>query len=301
VLEPDLHPAVLAVCHIAGLGKIKEVPRIKIGLMPAQGLGVPGHNLLQFHAVVMFVHEVLAVCVKELADHDPGDTSPVAPVAGCFHVGPVKHGRCRPLASDVGDQCLGGGWVDVVLVGHGGPSMGGKFPRNHRMASAAGPARICPMTEPVLTAADELSVHDLFRAHGEVLTELTRRKVIRSRSLVGDVGEYLAAAMYEAVLAPPVTAAFDLTDAAGRRIQVKTRAFNSGPGNRRFNGLDEGGFDAVLFLALDPASFQPFLAREVTADRVEELVASYRGIRYPHIAGEGLDLLDKALTVYRNI
>jgi hypothetical protein len=157
------------------------------------------------------------------------------------------------------------------------------------------------MTEPVLPAAAELSVHDLFRAHGEVLTELKHRGIIRTRSLVGDVGEFLAAGMYGGALTAPVTAGHDLVLPDGRQIQVKTRAFDSDPGSRRFNGLEVGGYDAVLFLALDPATFKPFLAREVTAARVGELLAAYRGIRYPHIKGEGVDLLDQALTVYLNV
>ena len=156
------------------------------------------------------------------------------------------------------------------------------------------------MTEPVLPAAAALSAHDLFRAHGEILTELTRRRIIRTRSLVGDVGEYLAAGMYGAALAAPVTAEYDLTDTSGRRIQVKTRAFATDPGSRRFNGLEDGGFDAVLFLALDPATFEPFRAREVPASRVGELVAARpRGLRYPHIEDEGLDVLGLALAAYR--
>lgn len=156
------------------------------------------------------------------------------------------------------------------------------------------------MTEPVLPAAAALSVHDLFRAHGEILTELSHRQVIRTRSLVGDVGEYLAAGMYGVALAAPVTAAYDLTDGSGRRIQVKTRAFATDPGSRRFNGLEDGGFDTVLFLALDPATFEPFRAREVPAARVGELLAARpRGLKYPHIKDEGLDVLDSALAAYR--
>lgn len=85
------------------------------------------------------------------------------------------------------------------------------------------------MTEPVLPAAAELSVHDLFRSHGKALVELKRRGVIRSRSLVGEVGEYLAAAMYGGALAAPVTAGYDLVDPAGRRIQVKARPSTATP------------------------------------------------------------------------
>lgn len=158
------------------------------------------------------------------------------------------------------------------------------------------------MTKPVLPAVAALSVHDLFSAHGEVLAELKARGVIRTRGVVGEVGEYLAAGMYTGSLAAPVTAGYDLIDHSGRQIQVKTRSFDGDPSSRRFNGLGDGGHDAVLFLVLDPTTFRPSLAREVTASRVGELLLSKPGgLRYPHIEDEGLDLLDRALAAYRSL
>lgn len=62
--------------------------------------------------------------------------------------------------------------------------------------------------------------------------------------------------------------------------------------------MSASGFDVVLFLVMDPTTFELTLAREVKAARVEELLAAYRGIRYPHIEAEGVDLLDQALSAY---
>lgn len=158
------------------------------------------------------------------------------------------------------------------------------------------------MTESVLPAAAELSVHDLFRAHGEVLAELRSRGVIRTRGVVGEVGEYLAAGMYTGSLAAPVNAGYDLVDQAGRQIQVKTRSFDGDLSSRRFNGLGDGGHDVVLFLVLDPTTFEPSLAREVTAARVDDLLlARPGGLRFPHIKDEGFNLLDRALEAYRSL
>lgn len=156
------------------------------------------------------------------------------------------------------------------------------------------------MSEPILPALTGLSVHDLLRVPHEVLEELRRREIVRGRNVTGDIGEYLAAAMYNVERAAPGTAGFDLVDAAGLRIQVKTRAFAINPSIIRYNGLDAGGFDAVLFLALDPVTFEPFRAREVSSTRVKELMAVQPGgLKYPHIKDEGVDLLELARSAYR--
>lgn len=156
------------------------------------------------------------------------------------------------------------------------------------------------MSEPVLPALAGLSVHDLLRVPHEVLVELRRREIVRGRNVTGDIGEYLAAAMYNVERAAPGTAGFDLVDGAGLRVQVKTRAFSTKPSIIRYNGLDAGGFDAVLFLALDPVTFEPFRAREVSSTRVKELMAVQPGgLKYPHIKDEGVDLLELARSAYR--
>lgn len=155
------------------------------------------------------------------------------------------------------------------------------------------------MSEPVLTALASLSVHDLLRVPHEVLAELRRRKILRGRNATGDIGEFLAAAIYNMERAIPGTAGYDLVDDAGRRIQVKTRAFSTNPSIRRYGGLEDGGFDAVLFLALDPVTFEPFRAREVLAARIKELMSTHPGgLKYPHIKDEGGDLLEHARSVY---
>lgn len=156
------------------------------------------------------------------------------------------------------------------------------------------------MSEPILPALAGLSVHDLLRVPHEVLEELRRRQIVRGRNITGDIGEYLAAAMYNVERETPGTPGYDLIDGAGLRVQVKTRAFATKPSIIRYRGLDAGGFDAVLFLALDPVTFEPFRAREVSAARVKELLSvNPGGLKYPHIKDEGVDLLELARSAYR--
>ncbi len=156
------------------------------------------------------------------------------------------------------------------------------------------------MSESILPALSGLSVHDLLRVPHEVLEELRRRGIIRGRNVTGDIGECLAAAMYNVERAAPSTPGYDVADAAGLRIQVKTRAFSTNPSIRRYGGLESGGFDAVLFLALDPVTFEPFRAREVSAARINELMSVHPGgLKYPHIKDEGVDMLELARSAYR--
>jgi hypothetical protein len=60
------------------------------------------------------------------------------------------------------------------------------------------------------------------RARREAIAELMKLGVIRSRSLVCDLGEAIAAAYYGVTLAPPATPGYDLETTDGRRVQVKT-------------------------------------------------------------------------------
>ena len=156
------------------------------------------------------------------------------------------------------------------------------------------------MSKPVLPSLADLSVHDLLRVPHEVLEELRRREIIRGRNVTGDIGEYLAAAMYNVEREAPGTPGYDLVDSASLRIQVKTRAFDNKPSIRRYQGLEACGFDAVLFLALGPVTFEPIRAREVSAARVQELLSVHPdGLKYPHIKDEGVDLLELARSAYR--
>lgn len=158
------------------------------------------------------------------------------------------------------------------------------------------------MSEPVLPGLPGLSVHDLLRVPGEVLEELKRRGIIRGRSVVGDIGEYLAAAMYGVELPSRGTPGFDLI-CGGLRIQVKARVFDFGSdwSGAKFSNLGKGGFDAVLFLALDADTFEPTMAREVPFDRVAVLMDAKGRVDCRRTRSEGVDLLEGAQTAYRSL
>lgn len=60
------------------------------------------------------------------------------------------------------------------------------------------------------------------RERRAAIEELMRLGVVRSRVLVGDLGEQIAARYYGVELAPAFTPGHDLIDRRGRRIDVKT-------------------------------------------------------------------------------
>ena len=130
------------------------------------------------------------------------------------------------------------------------------------------------------------------------LAELKRRHVIRSGNLVGDFGEYLAAAMYGVVLSRKGKAGFDLIDKGGRRVQVKTRAADDKLSGRKYNGVGKEGYDVCLFLCVEMTSFRPHLAREVHVSRLAQLVDSDGAVTYSKIKDEGIDFLGAAVAAY---
>jgi hypothetical protein len=99
-------------------------------------------------------------------------------------------------------------------------------------------------------------------------SELKRLGALRSRSLVGVLGENLAATYYGVELAPPTTPGHDLVTSDGRSVQVRT--LQCGPGNLR-TVLGELGDDYdVLFAIRLGEDFLPLEAIEVPQKVVEE-------------------------------
>jgi hypothetical protein len=79
--------------------------------------------------------------------------------------------------------------------------------------------------------------------------ELRRLGVVRSRSVVADLGESMAAAYYGVELEPPGTPGYDLIDKRGRKIQVRT--LQSTARVRRDLGRMKDPCDALLAIRLD--------------------------------------------------
>ncbi|MFC8411505.1 DUF6998 domain-containing protein [Arthrobacter sp. NPDC057259] len=146
-----------------------------------------------------------------------------------------------------------------------------------------------------VSSASEL---ELIETLERVKAELKRRDLVRTRSTVGDFGEYLAVAMYGGALSPKGSAGYDLIDSKGRKVQVKTRSADVDLSSRKFAGLGKGGFEVCLFLCLTTSSYRPHLAREVDGGRVAKLLDSYGRVSYGKIRNEGIDVLETALAAY---
>lgn len=126
-----------------------------------------------------------------------------------------------------------------------------------------------------------LSNAELFDLHARVQREFGTRGISRtSGAIQGEVGEALALAVYGGTLPPPGTKAYDLTDAQGRLVQVKTRTLL--PGVTRvfqFHSLD---FDVALCIRFDRATNALDWAREYTVDELRGLVSPHaNGPRLP--------------------
>jgi len=114
------------------------------------------------------------------------------------------------------------------------------------------------------------------RAHREAIEQLRKLGAIRSRSLVGDLGERLAADYYGVELEPASTPGFDLVtrEADRRRVQVKT--LRDTPSNHRGSSspLSEP-YDLMLAIRLDE-NYEPVHAIEVSREVLEEFFGKGR-------------------------
>ena len=74
----------------------------------------------------------------------------------------------------------------------------------------------------------------LLMLYGEIIEELKRRNVIRSKNVVGDIGEYLAVDYYTKTsglpklqFAPPSTENIDAISVKGERYSIKCTTNNT--------------------------------------------------------------------------
>lgn len=130
-----------------------------------------------------------------------------------------------------------------------------------------------------------LTLAQLLYMQSCIREEIRRRGVSRtSGSLEGEIGEAIALAVYGGVLAAPGTRGYDLTDAMGRKIQVKTRTLPKGT-NRIFQfkseTVDRADLDLALCIRFDRDTNTVEWAREYTS---KELI----GLLTPHKQGPRL-------------
>lgn len=119
---------------------------------------------------------------------------------------------------------------------------------------------------------ERLTTRQLLRLYADILTELLRRGVVRSRNApAGDLAEYLVANALGGELAPPSEKSWDVR-VQGRRVQVKVRLIVSGDKrSHHFSPFRSWDFDTCVFVLLDAHTYEVTKAVEVPAAAVELL------------------------------
>lgn len=131
-----------------------------------------------------------------------------------------------------------------------------------------------PVTDEAALAMQRLCAAE--RARQEAIGELITLGVVRSRRLVGDLGEALAARFYGVPLAPNAnTPGFDLEARDGRRVQVRTLRSELHR-ERTIIGVMKEPYD-VLFAIKLSLDFEPLRAIEVPRPVLERHYA--HGVR----------------------
>lgn len=128
---------------------------------------------------------------------------------------------------------------------------------------------------------EAMTLSDLLSLYGNIQRELRRRGVSRTAgSVEGEMGERLALMVYGGTLPLPGTKAYDLTDADGRTIQVKTRTLPRGDDRMfQFHSLD---FDLAVCIRFERETGQLDWVREYLAAELRELVSDHSdGPRLP--------------------
>jgi hypothetical protein len=99
------------------------------------------------------------------------------------------------------------------------------------------------------------------RMRRDAINDLRALGALRSRGLVADLDELLAADFYDVELAPPSTPGYDMITADGRRVQVRT--LRSTPTNHRTSMGDmKEPYDTLLAIRLDE-DYGPTAAFEI--------------------------------------
>lgn len=113
------------------------------------------------------------------------------------------------------------------------------------------------------------SISEDLQAFAAASERLRARGLLRTNSLVGDVGEWVAAKYYGVKLAPTITRGYDLIALDGRRVQVKT--LRDGNDGRRYEaGKVLGPCDALLMIRLAP-DYTPVGGLEVDFEVIQEV------------------------------
>jgi len=158
-----------------------------------------------------------------------------------------------------------------------GPTRGPAGPRGRALsvppAPSVRPARKPEPVPPHGVALQAMTVRQLLRLYADLLTELVRRDVVRSRNApAGDLAEHLVHRAYGGELAPPSEKSWDVRAPDGRLLQVKARLIAAGDRrSHNYSPFRSFGFDACVFLLLDAHTYDVVQAVEVPVDAVRAL------------------------------
>jgi len=121
-----------------------------------------------------------------------------------------------------------------------------------------------------ITDISSLSTRELLGSYAQILTELLRRGVVRSRNApAGDLAEFLVASAYNGELAAPSEKGWDV-NAAGRKLQVKCRVIDpTVKSSQQFSPFRSWGFDACVFVLLDSMTYEIIRALEIDISNVK--------------------------------
>ncbi len=115
---------------------------------------------------------------------------------------------------------------------------------------------------------------ELINVYVEILNEMKKQNLIRSKNVIGDLGEYIVIDYYNKTrglpnlqFAPPSTKNIDAISKNGERYSIKCTSTNT---SGTFWGIDKDGdilktkqaFEYVVIIKLDE-NFQPILILEI--------------------------------------
>lgn len=157
---------------------------------------------------------------------------------------------------------------------------------------------------PDLSDLSDLRVKELLQLEAGIVAELRSRDLVRTNNKpLGDIAEMVVLRARGGVLEPNSTKSHDVTDAHGRRIQVKAMGGRAAGRSGKFSPFRSFEFDTAVFLVFDAEQFDLMLAREVPGAEIEAVArySSHTNGRQPtlrQIEALGDDVTNEMRTAY---
>ncbi len=158
-----------------------------------------------------------------------------------------------------------------------------------------------------LPNVSRLSVKELLRLEASIVTEFRHRGLVRTNNKpLGDIAEQVVLAARGGVLEPNSMKSHDVTDATGRKIQVKAMGGRMAGQGGKFSPFRSFDFDTAVFLVFSGDTFELAIAREVTPDEIEAVArySAHTNGRQPtlrQIQGLGVDVTGEMQQAYASL